>query len=107
MLSLDELKTHLRIDGNDEDGYLSSLCTMVSEVVEADLNRKLYADQAALDADSEATENALIVNETIKAAGKLLAGHFYENRESTTVRSLKEAPMSYRFLIDKYRWHPV
>lgn len=43
------------------------------------------------------------IPEPIKHAGKLLIGHFWENRETTTVVSLEEVPFGFKALLAKYK----
>lgn len=105
LITLEEAKLQIGMfaDETADDAYLNSLIEVASEVVERDLNRKLYTDQAELDADSEAPDYAMPINNTVKMACKFLVGHWYNNRESTSELTIKEVPQTYGFLIDKYR----
>lgn len=47
--------------------------------------------------------NASDVPESIKAAIKLMVGHWYETREGSTSDALKETPMGVQWLLNPYR----
>lgn len=67
MISLNDAKLFLRIDGDEEDNLVSSLLIMSTELVEGILRRKL--------SDFET------VPETIRQAVLLAVGTLYENRQ--------------------------
>lgn len=66
MLTLNEVKLFLRLDGDEEDNLVSSLILMSTELVEGILRRKLTEFDP--------------VPETIKQAILLAVATFYENR---------------------------
>jgi uncharacterized phage protein (predicted DNA packaging) len=67
MLTLNEVKLFLRLDGDEEDNLVSSLILMSTELVEGILRRKLTEFDP--------------VPETIKQAILLAVATFYENRQ--------------------------
>lgn len=104
-VTLEEIKQQLQIDPADteDDALLNRLGAVASEQVEADCNRKIYATQAAKDADATAPEDSIVINERVKHAALLLISHFFENRSATTEDALKYTPFAYRALIDPIR----
>ncbi|GGH24454.1 uncharacterized phage protein (possible DNA packaging) [Cribrihabitans marinus] len=73
MLTLDEAKVHLRVDGSDEDSYIEGLVAVASEYVQG------MVTPAAADGAEPVVP---AVNETQRHAARLLVGHWYENREA-------------------------
>lgn len=67
MISLNDAKLFLRIDGDEEDNLVSSLLIMSTELVEGIIRRKI--------SDFET------VPETIRQAVLLAVGTLYENRQ--------------------------
>lgn len=66
ILTIDEVKTHLRVQHNEEDEYLESLIAQAQEAAE-DYTRVSFSDTAP---------------EPVRLAVLLMVGHFYENREA-------------------------
>ena len=81
MLSLDTVKEFLRIDHNEEDGYLSVLLLLAKELCEN------YLRISPLDDEKEC----------IRQAQLLVISHFYERRDGTPV------PSTVYRLLDAYR----
>ncbi|MBE5039820.1 head-tail connector protein [Ructibacterium gallinarum] len=81
MLSLDTVKEFLRIDHNEEDGYLSVLLLLAKELCEN------YLRISPLDDEKEC----------IRQAQLLVISHFYERRDGTPV------PSAVYRLLDAYR----
>lgn len=69
IVTVDELKAHLRILTDDEDDLLSSLLAQAQEAA---------SDYCRIDWTS-----ALSVPETVRLAVILMAAHFYEYRDSS------------------------
>lgn len=67
MFELDEVKSYLRIDGDEENSLVTSLILMATELVEDILRRKLSEFE--------------IVPETVRQAVLLTVATFYENRQ--------------------------
>ena len=81
MLSLDTVKEFLRIDHNEEDGYLSVLLLLAKELCEN------YLRTSPLDDEKEC----------IRQAQLLVVSHFYEHRDGAPV------PSAVYRLLDAYR----
>lgn len=81
MLTLDEVKGFLRIDYNEEDGYISVLLLLAKELCENYLRTSLPTP----------------VPEPVKQAQLLVISHFYENRSGSSV------PDTVYRLLDAYR----
>lgn len=81
MLSLDTVKEFLRIDHNEEDGYLSVLLLLAKELCEN------YLRISPLDDEKEC----------IRQAQLLVISHFYEHRDGAPV------PSAVYRLLDAYR----
>lgn len=85
VLTLDEIKMHLRIEPaiTDEDAMLMQL----------EMAARLHT-QNVLRRDIDAT-----VGENVKVANLLLIAHWYRNRESTGGEKLAELPLAYGALL--------
>lgn len=107
IVTLSELKLHLRVDSTAEDTLITYYSNAAKERIESFLNRSVYETQADLDADLTAPDSAMVANDSIKCAIMLMTGHLYKNREST-VDSTKtgatlEMPMGVKFFLYPYR----
>ena len=80
MLTLDYVKEFMRIDHDEEDGYLSVLILLAKEMCENYLRTDLPED-----------------SECVNQAQLLVISHFYENRNGTPV------PDTVYRLLDAYR----
>ena len=67
IVTLDELKAHLRVLTDDEDTLLTSLLTQAQAAAEDYCRAAWTAEEAP---------------ETVRLAVLLMASHFYENREN-------------------------
>lgn len=81
MLTLDYVKEFLRIDHNEEDGYISVLLLLAKELCENYLRTSLPTP----------------VPEPVKQAQLLVISHFYERRDGTPL------PEAVYRLLDNYR----
>ena len=81
MLKLNDAKEFLRIDHNEEDGYISVLLLLAHEMCENYLRAELPEQE----------------NECIRQAQLLVISHFYERRDGTPV------PSAVYRLLDAYR----
>ena len=81
MLSLDTVKDFLRIDHNEEDGYISVLLLLAHEMCENYLRTSPLDDE----------------NECIRQAQMLIVSHFYEHRDGAPL------PTAVYRLLDAYR----
>ncbi|MGJ3500341.1 head-tail connector protein [Piscirickettsia salmonis] len=99
MIDLSLLKNHFRIDDNSEDDYLEFILAAALQAAEDYLDRAIVNNTD----DLEAIENSVLINKSIEIAILMSAGHFYENRESTSTLTVKEVPMSTHFLLNPHR----
>ena len=81
MLTLDEVKDFLRIDHNEEDGYISVLLLLAKELCENYMRKDIIEPMP----------------ESVRQAQLLVISHFYENRSGTGV------PDTVYRLLDAYR----
>ena len=103
-LTLEQIKHQCRIDADDtsEDDYLELIGEAAEQAVESHLNRTLYINEVPED-DS----TGLITNKPIQMAALLMVGQLYENREATSELTMKEVPLAYGYLLERYRIIPV
>ena len=66
IVTVDEVKTHLRIEDDDEDMYLESLIAQAQAVAE-DFCRTQFSEAAP---------------EPVRLAVRLFVSHYYENRDN-------------------------
>ena len=107
MLSLPSIKRQLRLEVDDtsEDDYLQELEAAAIDMLEQHLNRKLYADQAAINADPAAPVTALALPPSVKRAGLMLVSDMYENRGVTSLLTLNNNPV-FESALSPYRIFP-
>lgn len=100
MLTLLEIKTQLRLepDDNTEDLYLQALADAAIESVELSINRKLYADAAALGADPLAPEGAMAMTAGLKIAALMVLSDLYNNREASAFARIEDNPAVKKFI---------
>lgn len=107
MIPLSSIKKQLRIelDDDSQDDELLELTDAAIDMVEQQLNRKLYPDQVAIDADENATSTALIMPASIRRAVLMALTDLYENRGATSYNTLNKNPV-FEQLISSYRVFP-
>ena len=81
MLTLDEVKGFLRIDHNEEDGYISVLLLLAKELCENYMRKDTIEPMP----------------ESVRQAQLLVISHFYENRSGAHI------PEAVYRLLDNYR----
>lgn len=80
-VSLDEIKSYLRIDHDDEDDLLTGMGEAATELAETRLRRPIIAeDDASAIAKTEAS-----VPKSIKIAVLVITSFMYENRNATDI----------------------
>jgi uncharacterized phage protein (predicted DNA packaging) len=94
MITLDDAKTHLRVDGSDEDAFIQGLVTTAQEYIEAVIT------PAPVDGVAQPVP---AVTETQRHACRLLVGHWYEHREGVSDEAGDEMPSGIRMLISVNR----
>lgn len=107
MIPLRSIKKQLRIELDDgsQDDELLELIDAAIDMVEQQLNRKLYPDQVAIEADENALPTALIMPASIRRAVLMALTDLYENRGATSYTTLNENPV-FKQLISPYRIFP-
>lgn len=107
MITLIRIKKQLRIepDDNSQDEELLELAEEAVDSIEQQLNRRLYIDQAAIDADENAPTTALAIPASVRRAALMLITDMYENRGATSYTTLNENPV-FEKLIRPYRIYP-
>ena len=86
MISLDELKAHLRIETDDENDYLGSLLRMAEATV-VDFCGQSFSDAP----------------EPVRLAILLFAGHHYAHRENGDPSAYDAMTTAFRALLWPYR----
>lgn len=89
IVSLDELKTHLRVEHNEEDEYIENLITQ--------------AQTAAEDYCRVSFEEMDEPPEPVRLAVMLLASFYYENRDIPDMTTYKATRMAFESLLYPYR----
>jgi len=102
LLPIDLVKTHLRLERDDEDDYLQLLADAAVTHFETHTGRTLVA--IGTDPDSLAVDEVPLYLD-ISQGLLLLVGHWYENRELTSERPLSEAPAATYALWGPYVLH--
>jgi len=99
MIDLALVKSHLRVDGTEEDALIQTYIDAAISAFEAWTNRKLVTVLP------ETVENHLVITKAIEQGALLLIGHWYANRESVAVGvSVSEMPMATKSLWMPHRW---
>lgn len=87
MVTLQQVKDHLRIVGDEEDDYLAHLIQVAQGSIENDLRRTFEGE----------------VPPPVQHAALLLIGHWYANREDVAPGAMTELPRASRALLSPYR----
>ncbi|TWI38232.1 head-tail connector protein [Paracoccus sulfuroxidans] len=83
MITLENIKTHLRIDGTEEDAYVLTLLAAAVEYIEKTTG--IPHDPGYPD--------------TLRHAALLLIGNWYQNREGVSDKPLSKVPLAFDMLI--------
>ncbi|WP_199181675.1 head-tail connector protein [Pantoea sp. ICBG 1758] len=102
MIELMTVKTHCRIDDDDtsEDDLLTIYIGAAKRHVETFTRRTLYATNT--DPGYESDEDRLLLDDDVRTAMLLLAGHWFANREAVSDKSLSEIPLAVNALLQPY-----
>ena len=87
VVSVDEVKTHLRIDHDDEDTLIEGLIAQAQAVAE-DYCRVSFGDEAA---------------ESVRLAVMLMIAHYYENRDNPDKQVYVTMRIAFENLLYPYR----
>ena len=109
MITADDVKQQLVIDVADteHDAWISAAISAALAALANQVNRTFYADQASLDADTDAPENALVFSADIKIAALMLIAHWFEHREAAAELTIKAVPYTIDYLMAPYRFIEV
>lgn len=94
IITLDEIKAHLRIE-HDLDDKLLEIYTDAALEAAANHIGKVWGN--------ETTEKAVTFTDGIKVGCLMFIGHLYANRESVSDIQLYEVPMAIKALWNPYR----
>ena len=87
ILSVEEVKTHLRIQHDEEDELISTLIAQAQAVAE-DYCRVQFSDSAP---------------EPVRLAAMLMVGHYYENRDNPDRQVYVTMRIAFENLLYPYR----
>ncbi len=79
ILTVDEVKTHLRIEDDDEDEYIASLIAQAQAAAEDFCRATL---DARTETDADGTERTVPPPEPARLAVLLMVSHYFENRDN-------------------------
>ena len=106
VISTDDALRHLRAEDEDRADVEQMLVAAEDSAAQF-LNRRFYADAAALDAAvliGSAGSKPILINPSIRAACLLILGNLYSNREDTLVGDeFSSMPAGSRSLLTPYR----
>ena len=100
-ISLEDAKSHLRVDFDDDDRYIESLI----DVAEASLENNLGISLANLLLSGSLSD----LPADLKHATKLLVSQWYENREVINISYgiVKEVPYTLNYLINPHKYWTI
>ncbi|MFT0866041.1 head-tail connector protein [Pseudomonas sp. CAM1A] len=102
MIDLDTVKSHLRVDGDEEDALIQAYTDAAFSTFEQWTNRKLIAEGEPL---PDPIGNALAFRKSIQQGALLLIGHWYASRETVVTGTIAtELPMATKALWGPHRW---
>lgn len=102
MIDLALVKTHLKVDGDEEDTLVQGYVDAAISAFELWTNRKLIAEGDQL---PDPVGNALVITKAIRQGALLLVGHWYANRETVAIGTIAtELPMATNALWLPHRW---
>ena len=96
IVTLDEVKTHLRIEHNEEDDYITSLIQQAQTAAE-DYCRVQF------EPESDDEGNVPAVPEPVRLAVILMTSFYYENRDIPDMTTYKATRMAFDSLLYPYR----
>lgn len=98
-ISLEEAKSHLRVDFDDDDRYINELI----DVAEASLANNLGITLGDLLLSGSLSD----LPADLKHAERVLVSNWYENREPVSGLTVKEVPFSLNYLIYPHKYWTV
>ena len=100
IVTLEEVKTHLRIQHDEEDEYLEGLIAQAQTAAE-DYCRVSF--EPYIHTDEEGNEEELPVPDPVRLALLLFVGFYYENRDIPDMTTYKAMRMAFDNLLYPYR----
>ena len=97
VVTLEEVKTHLRIEHDEEDAYIESLIRQAQTAAED------YCRVAFEPVDEEGNPIETAVPEPVRLAVILMATFYYENRDIPDMTTYKATRMAFDSLLYPYR----
>lgn len=91
LVTLQEAKAHLRVDGDDDDADITLKLRAAEEMAVAYLDRAVYPSQAALDAAvaaDAAGPDPMVCTFAVRAGILLILGDLYANREEVATGTI-------------------
>ncbi len=79
VITVDEVKTHLRIEDDDEDEYIAGLIRQAQSTAE-DFCRVSFEPVA--ETDEQGIETTTTAPEPVRLAVLLMVSHYFENRDN-------------------------
>ena len=102
MIDLSIVKTHLRVDHDDEDALIQGYTDAAFSAFELWTNRTLVELGGQL---PDPAGNALVMTKAIQQGALLLVGHWYASREAVVIGTITaELPMATNALWKPHRW---
>ena len=99
IVTVDEVKTHLRIQHDEEDDYIASLIAQAQAAAE-DYCRVTWPETVT---DDDGNEIEVDVPEPVRLAVILLTSFYYENRDIPDMTTYKATRMAFDSLLYPYR----
>ncbi|MGG5288841.1 head-tail connector protein [Pseudomonas shirazensis] len=102
MIDLITVKSHLRVDGDEEDALIKGYTDAALSTFELWTNRKLILEGDPL---PDPVGNALTISKAIRQGALLLIGHWYASREAVVTGTIAtELPLATNALWRPHRW---
>ena len=98
-IDAEDIKKHLNIDYDEDDGYLTQLVEAAESAIERFIQQPL---EQLEDENGDMDENGDIPA-ALKHAVRLMVGGFYANREPVAFATATEIPFGLMFLVMQYR----
>lgn len=105
LVTPDQVRQHCRAEPED-DSLLTVYADAAEQMAQDFLNRRVFEDADTLAAavlDGSAGDDPIVVNQAIRAAILLIAGHLYRNREAVADDAAHELPMGAHSLLWPHR----
>lgn len=105
MIDLALVKSHLRVDGDDEDVLIQGYADAALSTFELWTNRTLIDPAGVL---PDPVGSAMLMSKSIQQGALLLIGHWYANRETVAVGvATSELPLGTNALWNPHRWSNI